>query len=184
VDAGVHQLQGETGVAVSPDEIRSLLTSFTADRLALLARHEAGAKVVSHYDFNNAYQYVIAREETQLSWLQSALEELGVSALPPAAAVLPVPPGPKPARRVNASAFRGILDDDVRHVADFVKRWQAPVAAMTHARHRTMLQVILGESVEHQRLFEQAAAGLEDVIGRRTTGAERVGAVLPTRWME
>jgi hypothetical protein len=55
---------------------------------------------------------------------------------------------------------------------------------MTHARHRTMLQVILGESVEHQRLFEQAAAGLEDVIGRRTTGAERVGAVLPVRWME
>ena len=102
----MHQLQGEAGVAVSPDELRSLLTSFTADRLALLARHEAGAKVVSHYDFNNAYQYVIAREETQLSWLQSALEELGASALPPPAAVIAVPPGPKPARRVSAGRSR------------------------------------------------------------------------------
>jgi len=43
---------------------------------------------------------------------------------------------------------------------------------------------VLGESAEHQRLFQQAASGLEDVIGRRTTGAARVGAVLPTRWQE
>jgi hypothetical protein len=180
----MHQLQGKTGVIVSPDDLRSLLTSFTADRLALLARHEAGAKVVTHYDFNNTYQYVIAREETHLSWLQSALEESGTSSLPPPASEIPVPPGPKPARRVSASAFRGILDDDVRHIAEFVTHWRPLVAAMTHARHRTMLEVILGESVEHQRLFEQAAAGLEDVIGRRTAGAERVGVVLPTRWME
>ena len=47
-----------------------------------------------------------------------------------------------------------------------------------------MLGVILGESLEHQRLFEQAAEGFEDVIGRRTIDAVRVGAVLPTRWME
>ena len=36
---------------------------------------------------------------------------------------------------------------------------------MTHARHRKMLDVILGESREHQRLFEQAAAGMEDLLG-------------------
>ena len=47
-----------------------------------------------------------------------------------------------------------------------------------------MLDVVLGESVEHQRLFEQAAAGFEDVIGRRTGGVARVGAVLPDRWQE
>jgi len=58
------------------------------------------------------------------------------------------------------------------------------VAGISHARHRTMLNVVLGESREHQRLFEQAASGLEDVIGRRTTGATRVGAVLPDRWQE
>ena len=37
---------------------------------------------------------------------------------------------------------------------------------------------------EHQRLFEQAAAGFEDLLGRRTGGVPRVGAVLPTRWLE
>jgi len=55
---------------------------------------------------------------------------------------------------------------------------------MTHARHRNMLNVILGESIEHMRLFEQAAAGFEDLLGRRTGGVPRVGAVLPTRWLE
>jgi Mn-containing catalase len=61
---------------VQRDELRSFLTEITADRLALLQRHEASARVVSHYDFNNTYQYVIAREETHLTWLQAALEEL------------------------------------------------------------------------------------------------------------
>ena len=55
---------------------------------------------------------------------------------------------------------------------------------MTHARHRTMLNVVLGESLEHVRLFEQGAGGDEDLLGRRTSMAERVGAVLPHRWME
>ena len=47
-----------------------------------------------------------------------------------------------------------------------------------------MLDVVLGESLEHKRLFEQAASGMEDVLGRRTGGVARQGAVLPTRWME
>ena len=169
---------------MQPDELRSMLTSFAAERVALIERHEAGAREVSHYDFNNAYQYVIAREETHLSWLQAALAELGTSSLPPAATSISVPAVPKPGRTADPSAYRGILDDDARHVAAFVERWRKPVAGVTHARHRTMLNVILGESVEHQRLFEQAAAGSEDVIGRRTTHAARVGAVLPNRWME
>ena len=42
----------------------------------------------------------------------------------------------------------------------------------------------MGETREHQRLFEQAAAGNEDVLGKRTSGAARVGAVLPDRWQE
>ena len=170
---------------MQPDELRSLLTAITADRVALIQRHEAGARVVGHYDFNNAYQYVIAREETHLSWLRSALEELG-AAMPSAASDIPVPQPTKPGRSKNgaAAAYTGILEDDAGHLGGFVERWRPRVATITHARHRTMLGVVLGESVEHQRLFEQAAAGLEDVIGRRTAGAERVGAVLPTRWQE
>jgi len=168
---------------MQPQELRTLLTDFAAERLALLARHEAGARVVSHYDFNNAYQYVIAREETQVSWLQSALEELGAG-LPAPAQPIAVPEVGKVGRTVDPAAFRGVLEDDATRLAAFIERWKPRVEAMTHARHRTMLRVVLGESAEHERLFRQAAAGLEDVIGRRTTGSARVGAVLSTRWQE
>jgi len=168
---------------VQLDELRSFLTAFAADRVALILRHEAGARAVSHYDFNNAYQYVIAREETHLSWLRSALDELKAP-MPAAASEIPVPPVPKPGKNAEASVYRDILEDDARHLAAFIERWRPRVTALTHARHRTMLGVVLGESAEHQRLFQQAASGLEDVIGRRTTGAARVGAVLPTRWQE
>ena len=165
------------------DELRTLLIDVAAERLALLQRHEAGARVVSHYDFNNTYQYVIAREETQLSWLQSALAELGL-ALPQTATPLPMPEAPKRGKKVDGSAFGDILADDARQLGAFVDRWRDHVAAVTNARHRTMLGVILGESLEHRRLFEQAAGGFEDVIGRRTGGVARVGAVLPDRWQE
>jgi hypothetical protein len=47
-----------------------------------------------------------------------------------------------------------------------------------------MLRVILGETVEHQRMFEQAIGGRTDVLGRRADGAGTEGAVLSTRWVE
>ena len=40
-------------------------------------RHEDVAQLVTDYDINNAYQYIIAREETHVSWLQHALLDLG-----------------------------------------------------------------------------------------------------------
>ena len=168
---------------MKPTELRQVLTDFAADRLALLERHEAGARVVSHYDFNNAYQYVINREEMQLAWLQAALAELG-AALPPPSNTIAVPEVAKARTKGDGTAFRGILEDDTRHLAACVERWRPRVAAMTHARHRIMLDVILGESREHQRVFEQAAAGMEDLLGKRTGGVARQGAVLTTRWME
>ena len=66
----------------------------------------------------------------------------------------------------------------------FVEKWRPRVLAMTHARHRTMLNVILGETVEHERFFDQALAGRQDVLGRRTSGASTGGEVLPVRWIE
>jgi hypothetical protein len=168
---------------VKQTELQEILTGFAADRLALLERHEAGARVVSHYDFNNAYQYVINREEAQLAWLQSALAEFG-AVLPPPSSAIGVPEVTKARTKADPTVFRGIFEDDTRHLAACVERWRPRVAAMTHARHRIMLDVILGESREHQRVFEQAAAGMEDLLGKRTGGVARQGAVLPTRWME
>jgi hypothetical protein len=165
------------------NELQQLLTEIAAERVALVERHEAGARAVSHYDFNNTYQYVIAREETHLTWLQNALAELG-AALPKASSSLPVPEAAKSGKKVAPAAFRAILEDDARRLGDFVQKWRPKIAAMTHARHRTMLNVVLGESLEHQRLFAQAASGFEDLLGRRTGGVARVGAVLPARWME
>jgi uncharacterized protein (DUF1501 family) len=168
---------------VKHEELSAFLTAFAADRLALLQRHEAGARAVSHYDFNNTYQYVIAREETHVGWLQNALAELEMP-LPRPADALNIPTAPKPSKKVAASAYRDILDDDAGHLRGFADKWRPRVNSLTHARHRTMLNVILGESAEHQRLFEQAAAGFEDLLGRRTTGVERIGGVLSTRWVE
>ena len=165
------------------NELQQLLTDLAAERVALIERHEAGARVVSHYDFNNTYQYVIAREETQLEWLGKALSELG-AALPKASAALPVPAVGKMSKKVEPAAFKAILDDDARTLGAFVQKWRPKLEAITHARHRTMLNVVLGESLEHQRLFTQAAAGFEDLLGKRTGGVARVGGVLPARWQE
>jgi hypothetical protein len=164
------------------DELLKFLTDFTADRVAILQRHEAAARVVSNYDFNNTYQYVINREETHLQWLQTALAEFGVG-LPQPSTAYPSPEAPK-AKKVEPSTFRGILEEDARMLKAVVDRWRPRVEGVTHARHRTMLGVVLGESLEYARLFEQAAGGFEDVLGRRTSQAARVGAVLPTRWLE
>ena len=47
-----------------------------------------------------------------------------------------------------------------------------------------MLNVILGETLEHKRFFEQAVAGRTDLLGRRAEGAGTGGGVLPIRWIE
>jgi FAD/FMN-containing dehydrogenase len=168
---------------VQQDELRQFLTSFASDRVALIQRHEAAARVVSHYDFNNTYQYVIGREETHLTWLEKALLEVG-EPLPTVALGAAVSFVSKPGKQVDAKTFRSVLEEDARGLDAFVRAWRERVEGMTHARHRIMLNVILGESLEHQRLFEQAASGFEDLLGRRTGGVPRQGQVLPNRWME
>jgi hypothetical protein len=191
MDPLLYQLQGKTGVVraagndidVHKDDLRQLLRDVAAERLAILQRHEAAARVVSHYDFNNTYQYVISREETHLTWLQNALAEFG-EALPGPASTAAAPVAPKAGKTPDAKVYRSILEEDARGLLAFVDKWRPRLEPMTHARHRTMLKVILGESLEHSRLFQQAAEGFEDVLGKRTGGVPRVGAVLPTRWQE
>ena len=168
---------------MTPTELQKMLSAFAADRLSLLERHEAGARVVANYDFNNAYQYVINREETHVTWLQDALTEAGIP-MPTPPAALPVPAVAKSGKQPAPGDYRAILEDDGRQLGAFVERWRPKVAAVTHARNRTMLNVILGESLEHKRLFDQAAGGFEDLLGKRTGGVARQGSVLPSRWQE
>ena len=53
----------------------------------------------------------------------------------------------------------------------------------TNARLRTLLRLVLGETLEQKRFFDQALAGRTDLLGRRADGAGTKGAVLPTRWV-
>ena len=162
----------------SADLIR-VLSEFHRDKLTIRQRHVAVARAVSDYDANNTYQYVIAREDAQVAWLEAALAELG-------AAPAEVPEPALPARGRKASATP-LIEGDSREAGAFVGRWRERVAGLTHARHRGMLNVVLGETLEHQRFFDQMIAGREDVLGRRANGPGSPGTgdgVLSVRWIE
>jgi len=77
-----------------------------------------------------------------------------------------------------------IIREDRDAAQAFVERWRDRVERVTHARNRILLQVILGETLEHRRFFDQALAGRSDLLGRRADGAGTGGGVLPTRWVE
>jgi hypothetical protein len=176
VDARLHHLQGKTGLVT---DVVALLQDFAREKLGSLMRHQAAARIVSQYDANNTYQYVINREEVQLSWLAKAIEELGGAVPADAAAVdrTPVARG--------ADAVHAVIDADSREAQAFVDRWRPRISAMPNARHAKMLGVILGEELEAKRFFEQALAGRTDLLGKRgeTLGPSH-GEVLATRWIE
>ena len=158
-------------------ELLALLRDFHRDKLAMRQRHVAAARFVPHYDFNNTYQYVIAREDVQLNWLRDAIADLG-GALEdvgePAIAV----------SGKHGDVQSQLIADDRDAAQAFVDTWRPRIDAMPNARHRSMLRVILGETLEHKRFFEQALAGRTDLLGRRADGAGTGGGVLGVRWIE
>jgi hypothetical protein len=162
---------------VKATELLDLLTEFYRDKLAMRQRHVAAGRIVSDYDFNNTYQYVIAREDLQLNWLRDAVMDMG-GTLPDVAEPALTATGK------GASVQTSALQEDRDAAQAFVDKWRPRVARMQHARHRIMLNVILGETMEHKRFFEQALAGRSDLLGRRWDGAGTGGGVLPTRWVE
>jgi hypothetical protein len=155
----------------------ALLQEFFREKAALYYRHQAGAERVSAYDSNNAYQYVLAREDTHLDWLRSAIIEAGgIADESPTDVTLPA--------GGSADLAHAVAGDDARAAGEFLARWQPRVGAMTHARDRKMLELVLGEVAEHQRFFAQAAGGSSDLLGRRPAQAGTGGGVLPRRWVE
>jgi hypothetical protein len=175
VDARLHQLQGK---AERVTDLLGLLQDFYRDKLTMLLRHEAGARFVGQYDANNTYQYIINREEAQLTWVATAIGELSGT----------VPGATEPSRAVTgkgAAAAHAVIDEDGHNAQAFVDRWRPRIDEMTNARHAKMLRVVLGETLEQKRFFEQALAGRTDLLGRRGPEAGAlVGSVLPSRWIE
>ncbi len=154
------------------------LQEFHHEKLAALLRHQAGARRIVQYDANNTYQYIINREEAQLSWI-AAIVELGGAP----------PPNTSDTERSfsgkGKDAIRAILEEDARDAQAFVDRWRPRIEAMANARHAMMLRVVLGEVLEAKRFFEQALAGRTDLLGTRSPAAGvLVGEVLPERWIE
>ena len=155
-----------------------VLVEFYSEKLAETLKHQAHAREVRQYDANNTYQYIVNREEVQLTWLARAITESG-GALPDVGAATTVPPGK------SKGAAQVFFEDDLKGARGFLDRWRPRVEALDNARHRGMLRVILGETREQQRFFEQALAGRTDLLGRRSSaGAAAMGDVLPARWIE
>jgi len=159
---------------VSDQALPELIRDMYLERVSLLMRHEDVAQVVTDYDINNAYQYMIAREQTHLSWLQHALLDLG--------APLVNDPPRGPVLSAKGDAWKSLAADDARANAQFVDKWRPKVETVSNARHKGMLKVILGEMLEHKRLFEQAASGRQDLIGKSLEINDHSGVVMATRW--
>ena len=159
-------------------DLLPLLQAFHHEKLTMMLQHQAGARLIGQYDANNTYQYIINREEAQLTWVATAIAELG-------GAVIDASEPVRPAQGKSSAAAHTIFEEDGREAQRFVERWRPRIDAMTNARQAKMLRVILGETLEQKRFFAQALACRHDLLGRR--GAQlgpSFGEVLPSRWIE
>jgi hypothetical protein len=159
-------------------DLLRLLQDFHREKLAMLLQHQAGARLIGQYDANNTYQYIINREETQLTWVATAIGELG-AVVTDAGELAPAATGKA------AVAAHAVMTADAEAAQRFVDRWRPRIDGMRNARHAKMLRVILGETLEQKRFFEQALAGRHDLLGRRggQLGPSH-GEVLSSRWIE
>jgi hypothetical protein len=177
VDPRLQDLQGKAK-RVKPADLLHHLLEIYGEKAALRRRHEAAARIAGQYDVNNTYQYIIAREDQHLSWLADAIQGMGGTV--PGGGSEPLNlPGVK-----GDQAFHAVVQDDARSLDAFVDTWRPRASGIAHARHKLMLELMLGETQEQARLFHQAAAGRLDLLGRRTGGDRTPGSVLPTRWVE
>jgi hypothetical protein len=164
---------------VKTADLVAILKEFHREKLTLRQRHVAVARLVADYEFNNTYQYVIAREDVHLQWLEAAIAEQGGTpdeVAEPSLQPLGKKASPSP-----------LISEDARDAEAFVTRWRARLGEVTHARHRSMMQVILGETLEQKRFFDLMIAGREDLLGRRSNGPGQQGTgdgVLGVRWLE
>jgi hypothetical protein len=181
VDTCLHHLQRETEFVTSQtaqSAALALIQEFYREKLAMMLRHQAHARLVGQYDANNTYQYIINREDVQLSWLSKAIVDFGGGNSEPLE-----PPAVE--THSDKRSVQVLFEEDAHGARTFVERWRPRVESVTNARVKGMLQVILGETMEQKRFFEQALAGRTDLLGRRGDAAGPAqGAVLAARWVE
>jgi hypothetical protein len=168
-------VQGKTELVT---DLLPLLQDFHREKLEMLLRHQAGARLIGQYDVNNTYQYIINRDEVQLTWLETAIAGLG-------GVVRDQTDSQRSVAGKAPEAARQVLEEDARDSQAFVDRWRPRVEAMGNARHAKMLGLVLGETLEQKRFFDQALAGRTDLLGRRGASlGPSHGEVLSSRWIE
>ncbi len=171
MDEGLHHLQGEAEF-VSPAELLTFLNDFHRETLELFKARQTSAQSVAAYDANNGYQQVLGRQEIHLQWLKDAIAALGGTAADSRDEV---------SGKAARETARSIIDTDVAHQRAFVERWSPRVAAITNARHRLLLELILGEMKEHLRVLQQASESRPDLLGRHSDGKVLRGSVIAAR---
>ena len=158
---------------MTPGELLTLLQDFSRDLRALVQTRHVISQSVKAYDSNNAYQQVLGRQDVHLRWLSDAIEDLGGTVPDTVAA-------PADSRSATGSQ-RSLIESDVASQRAMIDGWTPRVTAITNARNRKMLELVLGEMKEHLRALQQAADGRSDVLGRHADGKVLRGEVLAFR---
>ena len=158
---------------MTPAELLELLKTFHRETQELFVTRQRNAESVGAYEANNAYQQVIGRQEVHLQWLADAIETLG--------GTVPANPDPAPAGDVKRDRAHPVIESDARDQQAFIERWTPRLADVSHARNRTMLELLLGEMKEHLRMLSHARDGRSDVLGRHTDGKVTRGEVMAVR---
>ena len=150
------------------------LQDFYRETLSLVQARQVNARSIADYDANNGYQQILGRQDVHLRWLSDAIDTLGGAASSPGQAQ----ENAVTAARSDVSA---LVAADERNQKAFLEKWKARVPAITNARHRKMLELILGEMEEHLRVLRQAQEGRTDMLGRQATGKIDRGVVMAAR---
>lgn len=157
---------------MSPAELLTLLNDFHRDTLELFKARQTNAQSVAAYDANNGYQQILGRQEIHLQWVRDAIAALGGAAADSLDQV---------SGKASRDTARSIIDADAAAQKAFIDRWAPRPATVTNARHRKMLELILGEMKEHLRVLQQAAESRADLLGRHSHGKVLRGTVMAAR---
>ena len=150
-------------------ELLPLLQEFHREKLEMLLRHEAGARLIAQYDVNNTYQYIINRDDVQLTWLETAIAELGGA----------VRDQTEPQRSVSGKgpeAARHVLEEDARDSQAFVDRGiakqdQIEIEAARGVRIWTLAPSLLFDG---QQCLQQRARRHRRLPDRRSIQKQRL----------
>jgi Mn-containing catalase len=167
---------------VKADNDLALIRECHREKLTMYRRHVAVARLVSDYEFNNAYQYVINREETHLAWLEAAIKDLGGA--PDTVPEPTVTAAAKVGKKNKNDAFLPLVADDAKAAEQFAAKWKPKALEIANERHRKLVQLMTGETLEQRRFFNHIGKGKDDLLGRRMDGASTGDGVMSVRWVD